>query len=100
MRREVGRAGCTTTWAAVCQTGLRRAGTAPEPSLRLDSGNHFQAQAALVRQRAAAMNPGAVWPKWDASEPSNGPMAKAAPVADESQPSALARWEGSMVSAT
>ena len=65
-----------------------------------DSGNHLQAKTTLVRQSAAAINPGSAWPKLAAEEPMSGPTMTPADVAAESHPSARARSAGATVSAT
>src|SRR5712691_6254159 len=65
-----------------------------------DSGSHFQANATLHRHSAAATRPGADWPARAANEPTTGPMTTPRLVAAESQPRALARSCGAIVSAT
>src|SRR5256885_7574947 len=65
-----------------------------------DSGSHFQANAMLHRHRAAATRPGAACPARAAKEPTTGPITTPRLVAADSQPKALARSCGAIVSAT
>src|SRR5881628_976470 len=65
-----------------------------------DSGSHFQANPTLHKHRAAATRPGAACPARAAKEPKTGPITTPRLVAADSQPKALARSWGAIVSAT
>src|SRR5206468_5376040 len=72
----------------------------PSGSTTRDSGNQRQAKITLKAHRPAATRPGTVSPQRAVSDASPGPTMTPALVAADSQPSALARSCGSMVSAT
>src|SRR6266540_3843036 len=65
-----------------------------------DSGSHFHANTTVVSISAAATSPGTSVPKVRATEPMAGPIITPALVAAEIYPSALARSDGAIVSAT
>src|ERR1051325_8836388 len=107
MTYATGRCGWRTTSQRVCNTGRGCGGGTNVPlavrkpgSRTRDSGSHRQANTTLMTQRAAATSPGAVSPPRAANEPTAGPTITPALGAAESQPRALARSWGGMVSAT
>src|ERR1043166_2527642 len=64
-----------------------------------DSGNHFQANATLMRTRMLANTPGTASPKWFMNEPMPGPNNTPALVAADSNPGPLARPRAAFVAA-
>src|SRR5579884_716632 len=112
MTCAAGRPGWRITSHSAARTGRGSGGTAraagPSPATAgraagatgRDSGSHFQAKPTLTTHSAAATRPGAVSPQRALNEPSAGPTITPKLVAADSQPSALARSCGSIVSAT
>src|ERR1041385_8690648 len=107
MRWAAGRLGGRTTSHIASRTGRGCGGGTCRPlavvtcvGTTRDSGSHFHANTRLPAHKAAATIPGAQSPARAANEPMTGPMTTPRLVAADSQPSALARSCGTMVSAT
>src|SRR6058998_1173076 len=100
--RRTRTAGCTifrTALPSACDGRGAPSAGAP-PRAQRDSGSHFHANATLTSTRAAANTPGAASPNRCMNDPIAGPTMTPALVAADSQPSALARSAGTILSAT
>src|SRR6266705_3371678 len=95
--RSTGPVGFRNTDHTPCHTGLRAVG---RTCACFDSGSHFQANSAFVKQSEAARMPGHCWPQYVANDPMTGPSMVPTFVPAESQPRDRARCSGGTVSLT